>query len=286
MRNLLEQAVIEHLNGNAERAEELLHQFMVGRSRQIHESIRNGEEFDAAEEEVTEEYLDEADLSELTAEDGENLEGEGEESFEAEVDADLGDDVGGDFGGEDDFAADDQDDIEERLEDLLAKVEELAAEFEAAQTEEGDVSFDLDDETADETEVESVETLEDDMQGDDELEEDFDDLAESVVSELKSIKVDNADGKDAIGKPVPQNRKSPTEVKGEAKFSLKKTETHTGFDLEKAPSSKDLKKGTNTLKTAKLSNVAAPTNKEGVEQPGGKPSTSVNTKSVLNVKKK
>lgn len=317
MRSILEQAVIHHLNGDAEKAEELMHQFIVARARQIHESMRNGEDPSAEDfdQEVVEEtYFTEDDLSELTA---------GEEGDEgAEMDAPEADAFGGDMGDEagDEAAAADleadldapaieggEGDVEEQLVDLTSRLEELVAKFEDVLGSDDEVEADADadafDFDAEGTEPEAsdeaeAEALSDDaMDGEeDEIEEGFDDLAESVVSELEKISVElTTDGKEiAAGKTFSQQGKSTLPQKsisarqGGEPVRLKST-NHVGFERESAPAVKDLKKRRNNVKTANaaLSSVASPKNsKEGSEVGVGGKTAKPNTKSPLSGLKK
>jgi hypothetical protein len=45
MRSILEKALIALLNEEREKADALFHEFILERSRQIHESLRQGEDF-------------------------------------------------------------------------------------------------------------------------------------------------------------------------------------------------------------------------------------------------
>jgi hypothetical protein len=153
MRSILEQAFDALLNEQHGKAEELFHKFMVERARQIHESIRQGEDYVLEEnwqdELTTESYFGEEDLDGLDGEEGEEGAEGGDEGFSDEGD-DLGaeggefgaddaaDDLGGDLGtegGEEgEFGEPEGDDasVADRLDDIEDTIEKFAAEFTAA----------------------------------------------------------------------------------------------------------------------------------------------------------
>jgi hypothetical protein len=303
MRSILEQSVIHHLNGDTEKAKQLFHEFVVARARQIHESMRNGEDplvenFD--EETVSETYFGEDDLAEVE-DDVEGDEGFGDEVEDAgdEVEDDLGiegddEDAAGDF----DFDAEDGEgeegdvDFEERLEDLQAELERLTAEFEDMQGGD-DAAGDFDDD------VDMADDMQDDM-GDEQVAEgdlnidieheddDFEKLGESITSELEKVTADlKTDGKEvgAGGKFAQQKRstlpqKGLTARQGGEPVTIKSSQ-HKGFERETAPSVADMKKRRNTLAKSKDALGVVPSAKaaEGKEVGAGGKTTSVNTKS-------
>lgn len=298
MRSILEQAVIHHLNGDADKAAELFHEFVVARARQIHESMRNGEDpvesFD--EETVAETYFGEEDLAELEDDNGEDLGAAGDE-VEADLgmDAEGGEEEGGDLGdfdmdGEEMADAEGEGDFEERLEDLQAELERLIADFEEQsgdEGEDGDLADNLDDDmggddfgAADEADLGDEEDFGDD--------EEFEGLGESVTSELEKVQVSlTQDGKEiAAGGAITQQKKSTLPQKGIAArqggtpFTLKSS-THKGFERETAPSVADMKKRRNTLAKGKdaLGTVPSAKPAEGKEVGAGGKTSSVNTKS-------
>jgi hypothetical protein len=285
MRSILEQAVIHHLSGNADKAQELFHQFIVARARQIHESMRNGESVTEGfedEELVTEEFFSEDDLAKLEDSPVEDegadefaLGGEADEAGDAadNVDDAMGDmdDAMGDMDDVDDNGVDDGEDgaLESRIEDLEAELERLAAEFETLQGEDGEG-----DEFADD--VADADDLEDDMgdgvaeedpamaagadehqmhesEGDDMGDDDFDDIAESLVNELEKISFKPAQGKTvADGASFTQNTTSnlPQKKVGQrdgAKPTSSKQSQHKGYERETPPSVTTLKKRRNNV---------------------------------------
>lgn len=276
MRSILEQAIIHHLNGDEAKAQDSFHQFIVTRARQIHESMRNGDEpEDNWDDKLTsEEYFNESDLAELeTLEDepidddaGEDVDGEFDgEAFDAEDgDEVAADELGDDMGIEDEELSDEEGDVEEKIEDMDAhiaeieeKLEELLAQFDAAN--------DFDDEDAVEDDMEPVDdefqTESDDADMDD---EDFTGLGESITSELEKVAAINVDATEVgAGSKISANTKSTLPQKPAASRQggspvQTKGAGHKGFDREAAPAVAPLKKRRNNVDTAKaaLSPVA------------------------------
>lgn len=240
MKSILEKALVSLLNEDHEKARELMHQFVVERAREIHESIRESDDEMLDDElvEGDEEFFSEADLVELDDEEAaENLADdldsedtdladaelpvEGEADVEAEMDFDV--DAEGEVEGDLEHKIDD---IEDEIAALQAEFEKIMAEFEdmSGESEEAEVSDEVVD-VADE-------------------DEDYDDVTESIVDELKKISVSNEDGIGSDGKKLV------------AKVSVPASKTkadnvgHTGFDREKAPATASAKPVVNTRKKA------------------------------------
>jgi hypothetical protein len=219
MRSLLEKAIVHLLNEDNDAAVSLFHQFMVERARQIHNSLRQGDEVVLSEgwddELGKEEYFADGDLDDLEGTDGDMSPLGGE----ADVD-DVEGDMGGDeIEGEESFDGDmdseiegqaDEGDTAERLGDIEDQLEELTREFEAMMAEidgteegegddlgdldmgdesEGDGDLDMGDESEDGTEMEPE--AEDAMVGEaaEMDEEELDDITESVIAELEKVMV-------------------------------------------------------------------------------------------------
>lgn len=159
-RSMLEKALIHLLNEEQDKAERIFHQFIVAKARQIHESLRTGDESVLAEgwddEIASEEYFSEADLADAEDETGDALPdadpmsaptADATASTDADMSAadaaddltaDLGgdaamdgedmgsDDMGGDMGGDADLSADVAD-IKDQLEKLTAEFEQMMA---------------------------------------------------------------------------------------------------------------------------------------------------------------
>ena len=129
----LEQMLESLVNDDQARAEELFHEYVVAKSREIYENLIDAELDEAAEEdEEDEEKVDEA----VDEEDEEEME-EGFEDIAIEADDEMGDtpDMGDDLEGELDGEMDDNEmgdkAPEELFQDLDAIVDELQAKFDA-----------------------------------------------------------------------------------------------------------------------------------------------------------
>lgn len=245
MRSILEKAFVALLNEEQDKAEELFHKFMVERARQIHESLREGEDvdMDECEKEVTEEtHFNEEDLAELEEGDySEEYANEDEEMPEDDMSDEESDEysfdsdeVYSDEDSDEDAVDSDEDDMdsdeddsdtdmssEERIDSLEDQIEKLTAEFEAIldaigddDSEEGEEEHDSeehdsDDVDSDEVDSDEVEDFDDaDMEEmpESEMYEDFNDLTESIIDELEKVKVSLEDGKEiGTGSKIDQN---------------------------------------------------------------------------------
>ena len=166
------------VNEDKERAQELFHEIVVEKSRDIYESLLEDEEVEESDEEVdeaadeevdeSEEELDEAD-EEVDESDDELEEGFDLDEFEVEADPMM---MGGDPADElsdldgDDEAGDDMDmdmgdegDMADRVEDLEDELEKLKAEFDSMMNDDDagdeeeagdDMDMDMDDEEPEE----------------------------------------------------------------------------------------------------------------------------------------
>lgn len=149
MRSILEKAIVHLLNEEHDQAEALFHKFIVGKARQIHESLRTGddvlnENFDSI---TSEQYFTEADLESLEGDDageeaGDEFGGEdlgdfgGDEAGSDEGEAEVAADDFGDASDEIDAAADDlegdlggEGELADRVADLEQQIADLTAEF-------------------------------------------------------------------------------------------------------------------------------------------------------------
>jgi len=146
-KNTLIEQMLEHLvNDEQQKAEELFHEYVVGKSREIYEGLIESE---IAEEEDKEEDEDKEDDVEEGF-DEVALEADPTDDLAAELDdeADMGDDMGGD-------------DMEEKSEeelfqDLDAIVDELQAKFDELKGEESGEEMGDDEEMKDDFELETV----------------------------------------------------------------------------------------------------------------------------------
>ena len=190
--NKFEQMLELLVNENKEAAQELFHEIVVEKSRDIYESLLEDE---ADVEEATDEEVDESDedLDEAAADDDEEVEeGFNLDEFEVEADDDMGgdpaDDMMADLGMDDE--GDDMDDegeegdMEDRVEDLEDALDDLKAEFEKmmAGDDEGD---DMDDEGEEETEEESFAFEASDEEVDEAADEEVEEAADEEVEETE-----------------------------------------------------------------------------------------------------
>lgn len=237
MRSILERAIEHLLNEDHEKAESLFHKFIVERARQVHESLRQGDEITLTEgwddEIVSEEYYSDEDLG------GEDSmeQGDATDTLASDEDVNVDDDMGGegDMGGEEGemgdegSTADKLNDFESELEELTSKFKDMLATLDVDglqdESEGDDMSSPEDDMGASDTT--DVDAPADDSEGDASGEEmqgeenpemdeedmwesyNLDDITESVIAELEKITVDaKVDGKMTDGKKIAQNTSS------------------------------------------------------------------------------
>jgi hypothetical protein len=225
MRSLLEKAIVHLLNEDNDAAVSLFHQFMVERARQIHNSLRQGDEVVLSEgwnDEIdSEQYFADGDLEDLEDHpaDGEETDGDMSAISGLEGSDDVAGDDMGDMGAEGDMEGMDVDgeedgsvsskldDIEDQLEALTREFEAMMAEIDGDEGEEGaegeldDLGGDFGDEgdveAESDTEVEpdgDVESEAEETVGESaEMDEDeaLDDITESVIAELEKVLVGN-----------------------------------------------------------------------------------------------
>lgn len=172
------------INEDQERAEQLFHEIVVEKSREIYESIIDEDMTTDLIDEISseEEGMDDMmeDDDEFTADeeiDGDyDVEGDmGDEEVEFELDADEGEDHHDDVGG--------NEELEDRVVDLEDKLDELMAEFESMMGDEG-----------------SDEDEEVDVEVDDEM------VAEAT--EMKKVSVAHTDGSDKSAEKSPVDANS------------------------------------------------------------------------------
>lgn len=136
MRSILEKALIALLNEEKDTADALFHDFILERSRQIHESLRQGEDFildESMENELAiDEMFSEDDMSDDMG-DAEQVDEFADEDEETDASAfgAEGDDVTDEFGGDEEGLEDEPETIEDRVSGLEAELQSLAAEFDA-----------------------------------------------------------------------------------------------------------------------------------------------------------
>jgi len=244
MRSILEKALIALLNEERDKADALFHEFILERSRQIHESLRQGEDFvldESWENELAiDEMFTEADLigeddeeddeqvNEFAFDDNSDADAESDETdtdtavdadADAEADVDAADDSAFDADPDAEADVDAEDgDIESRVDDIEAELQALAAEFDALvageddaldgvrdDTENGDFgNIDGQDDVEGSSDFDTV-----DHEGEDDVEEDYNNFGESVTTDLEKVSVKMVDGTEQGGGKITQNKKSP-----------------------------------------------------------------------------
>lgn len=279
MKSILERALVHLLNEETDKAEELLHQFVIESAKSIHETLREGDEIDL--EESDEQFFTEADLAdaekdEAAVELGDDL---GEETPELSDAGDLGDDTldaEADLGGEADMAVAPEagaEDIDSEIEAFETELADLQAKFDAllAEIEGGDEVADTDEagfeagaevdagdevaDVADDAAADATFSDEDEFVNESE-EDEFDDITESIVDELQKVTTPNEEGKGANGEQLLGNKTSLKFSKTDGKPVMTKGPTHKGFARETAPGSDTLKGGTTKSDTS-VRNVRA-----------------------------
>lgn len=259
--------VLEHLiNEDVEAAEALLHDFILGKARQIHKELM--EEADGLEESSLggEEYFEAGEVEGEEGEEGEGEvapeAGEGEEEAAADIEGEIAPEA--EVGGEKSV-----EELEAEVQDLQADLADLKAQFEKMMDVEGEehgdelngqeeevpggeeeVAGDISEPLAGEGDVDGGEVAEESFDFDA-----FEDLDESF--ELEPVKVDVKAGTEiGTGGKIAQNNDSPIPQKkvGDRAFKGKpveiKAEEHKGYDREPAPTVKDKPLLKNQVKNA------------------------------------
>ena len=224
MTNKFEQMLERLINEDREGAEELFHEIVVERSREIYEGLLESDlEIDETEDEEVDETADEEveEAADDDDDDEEMDEGFDLDEFEVEADDDMGgdpaDDMMADLGmddGEDDMDMDDGEDegdeeLEDRVVDLEDALDDLKAEFEkmmAGDEGEDDMDMDMDmgaddDESEEEPEEEAFafEAEDDDDDDDEEVDETADEDVEEAYKK-KSKKSDTEQMREYVEK--------------------------------------------------------------------------------------
>ena len=213
-RNKFEEMLERLVNEDKEGAQDLFHEIVVEKSRDIYESLLEADLDDEEVDETTDEEVDESDDEEVDESDDEEVDesddDEVNEDFdldEFEVEADpmaMGGDetddmlgsmgMDGDEGGMDDMEMGDDDDeeIEDRMDDMEDALDELKAEFEKMMSgddadDEGDMDMDMDMDAGDEGDEEKDESFNLEST-DDEVEESEEETDESAKSDTETMR--------------------------------------------------------------------------------------------------
>lgn len=233
--NKFEELLSLVINEETEKAEQLFHDIVVEKSREIYQGIVQ-EDVDALEIDETkeEESKEEDTTTEAKEEDAveeakEETQEETTETVGGDATDDLVSDIQADEAGADPVAqegddeAGEESDVEDKVDDLEAAIEELKAEFEkmkAGDSEEGDEDEGAEEETAEEEVAVAPELATE---------------SKEVVREYTEQK--SADNKDHSDKSA----KSPIGQAGAPKVDAKAVQTSTKEDTgSKAPAAKDM----------------------------------------------
>ena len=129
-KNILEQMLGHLVNDDKQKAEELFHEYVVAKSREIYEQLIEAEMDDEEEEEVDEASEEEKEEGEDDLEENfEDIAYEGDDEM-PDMGGDATDDLAGEMGPEEDDEFADKD-PEELFQDLDSIVDELQAKFDA-----------------------------------------------------------------------------------------------------------------------------------------------------------
>lgn len=286
MKSILERALVHLLNEENEKAEELLHQFVIETAKSIHESLRESDE-ELVDGEELEEAFSEADLDDDAAELGGEL---GEEMPEVADEDNVSDDTldaGNGMEAEGEFEADaapegeadldagaePADDIEAEIENFEQELADLQSKFDSwmADIEGGEGEEAAGDELAPEMDMDAEGEVEADagmdaefggeeIAADDDVAaaeegDEFDDITESVIDELQKVAAANVEGKGANGEDLLGNHASTKSARNATAKPINSTSKgHSGFARETAPSTTALKGG-KTVASTKMRNV-------------------------------
>jgi hypothetical protein len=239
------------IKNDEERAKELLHEIFIEKAKAIHEEMMSHDDEEMEEEvggtgdlskdftnEVTDQ--DESDMSEEIAAMEDEIDFE-ETMSEGDNDMEMpDDDAEMDMGGEDhEGDADSHEEHEEimdKMSDLESALAELRAEFEKLEAEEAGEDHDEDEEEGEEEEEEEEESWH--------MDEDFDEIAESLDLEVvmkdmeKSVPAKDV-GSASSGMSDGNSAKSPLPKSQTTRFGAKpvevKSDDHRGYDREAEP---------------------------------------------------
>ena len=276
------------VNEDREGAQELFHEIVVEKSREIYESLLEDEEVEEADEEEVEEASDE----EVEESDDDDLEeGFDLDEFEVEADDDMmmggdaGDDMMGDIEGDDDMDMDmDMDDegdegMEDRVDDLEDALDELKAEFEKLMAgdegEEADDEMDMgDEEDEEESEEESFEFESSDEEveesDDEEVEEDSKSPSEEMREYVEKVA---GGGLDAQGSAKMGDNGANTKSAVAGKNDM----GGTASNIAQSKDEKGTEAGKGAIQGSSLADTSAkPMSTKNVNEPGSKTATNMN----------
>jgi len=275
------------VNENKEAAQELFHEIVVEKSRDIYESLLEDEDDveEATDEEVDEsdEDLDEADDEAVDESDEDLDENFSLDSFEVEGDDDMGPmDQTGDLANDLGMNMDDEGeeegeegDMEDRVEDLEDALDDLKAEFEKmmAGDDEGD---DMDDMGDDEGEEEPEEAFA--FESADEEDDDDEEVEESADEEVEEAEEETEESAKSASETMREYVEKVSATMGDNGANNKSTVANpnnmggTAGNLNQAATASDPEAGAGgSVKGNALSDTSAKDmNTKNVNVPGGK----------------
>ena len=259
------------VNEDKEAAQELFHEIVVEKSRDIYESLLEDEATDEEVDEATDEEVDEASEDDLE----ENFD---LDEFEVEADPmanmDQTDDMMADLGMDDEGEEGDEEgegDVEDRVEDLEDALDDLKAEFEKmmAGDDEGDDDMDDMDDDEGEEEPEEAYAFED-------TDEEVDEATDEEVEEAADEEVE--EGEKSAGEQMREYVEKVSATMGDNGANTKSTVAGannmggTAGNLNQAGSDASAEAGAgSTVKGNALSDTSAKDmNTKNVNVPGGK----------------
>ena len=278
------------VNEDKAAAEELFHEIVVEKSRDIYESLLEDETdvdeaTDEAVDETTDEEVDEASDEDLDEDDSEEVEENFDlDTFEVEADDDMGgdatDDMMADLGMDDEGEeGDDEDapegDVEDRVEDLEDALDDLKAEFEKMMAGDDDGE---DDEGEEEPEEEAFAFEASDEEVEEATDEEVDEATDEEVDEATDEEVDESKEPQTAGEQMREYVEKVSATMGDNGANTKSTVAGandmggTAGNLNQAGSDASAEAGAgSTVKGNALSDTnAKDMNTKNVNVPGGK----------------
>jgi len=267
------------VNEDKEAAQELFHEIVVEKSRDIYESLLEDEATDEEVDEATDEEVDEATDEEVDEASEDDLEENFDlDEFEVEADPmanmDQTDDMMADLGMDDEDDEGDEEgegDVEDRVEDLEDALDDLKAEFEKmmAGDDEGDDDMDDMDDDEGEEEPEEAYAFED-------TDEEVDEATDEEVEEAADEEVE--EGEKSAGEQMREYVEKVSATMGDNGANTKSTVAGannmggTAGNLNQAGSDASAEAGAgSTVKGNALSDTSAKDmNTKNVNVPGGK----------------
>ena len=279
------------VNEDKEAAQELFHEIVVEKSRDIYEGLLEDEAEveEATDEEVdeaTDEEVDEASDEDLDEDDSEEVEeGFDLDEFEVEADpmadmgtmdqtGDLANDLGMNMDDEGEEDEGEEGDMEDRVEDLEDALDDLKAEFEKmmAGDDEGD-----DDEGEEEPEEEAFAFEATDEEVDEATDEEVDEATDEEVDEATDEEVDESKEPQTAGEQMREYVEKVSATMGDNGANTKSTVANkndmggTASNLNQAGTEAGVEANKGNLKGSALSDQnAKDMNTKNINVPGGK----------------